>query len=278
MMKTILAATDFSPAARHAIDYAAALARHTGSRLILFHAWYTPPATIEFPVASPSWEEIEKDTLIRLNKIKTTLLSQNAAGPGIEIECTCSSGFAVDAIRDYVAAHHTGMVVMGMQGAGYLAEHLVGSITTAFIREANCPVMVIGEGVTFKVPAKIVFACDHKPVKISVLAPLSDLAKHFGAHVYILNVVNDQEPVEPGGEEAAYGLNLDESLASVEHSFHYTTNSNVVHGISHYAENGQMDMIVMIPRQHGVFGAIFHEPETKRMAFRANVPLLALHE
>ncbi|WP_432327069.1 universal stress protein [Mucilaginibacter sp. P25] len=38
-MKTIIAATDYSPAAENAVTYAAALAKHFNYRLLLFNAF-----------------------------------------------------------------------------------------------------------------------------------------------------------------------------------------------------------------------------------------------
>src|SRR6218665_2451525 len=188
-MKTILVPTDFSDAARNAIDYAAHLAKAVHAKLILFHAYHLPVVVTETPIPVPV-KEIEESSLRDLGEIKKSLSVQY--GEELQVECECRLGFALDEIITYSDECHPDLIVMGMQGAGFLTEKIIGSITSSLIKKSKYPVLAIDKQVEFKPVQKIVLACDYNRANNSaVLKPLREFAQLFGAHVYILNVVPD---------------------------------------------------------------------------------------
>jgi nucleotide-binding universal stress UspA family protein len=168
---------------------------------------------------------------------------------------------------------------MGMHGAGYLSEKFIGSVTTALIRKVKRPVLAISSDVKFKPIKNIALACDYKEItNKSILEPLKEFAAIFNAHISVVNVVRETAELIPDTEQAIAGVKLDHSLEGTEHSFHYTQHEDVVAGINQFVTENNSDMIVMIPRMHSVIRNLFMEPQTKKMAFHAHVPLLSLHE
>ena len=276
-MKTILVPTDFSKISRNAIDYAVEMANQTKSKLILFHAYHVPVIPSEVPVMLPTLEEIEMDCMDGLKKIQKTISFKN--NKNLTIDCVCKCGLAVDEIKTYTNDNNIDFIVMGIQGAGYLSERLMGSVTTSLIRSAKCPVLIISEHVKFVAPKKIVLACDYLSTQSkSVLKPLEEFVAIFNSHIFVLNVARQFETV-PIIEESTTGfVNLTHSLKNTQHSFHTSENENVVNAINDFVIKQKIDMVVMISRQHSILHSIFHEPTTKHMAFHTNVPLLALHE
>ncbi len=274
-MKTILVPTDFSEISDNAIEYAVQIAKITQSKLILFHAYDIPVITTEAVIALPTIGDLEQSAIDNLKKIKKNIRLKH--GNALAIEYACKCGFAVEEINLFAKENKTDLIVMGMQGAGYLTEKLIGSVTTSLIRKSTCPVMAIDQHVKFKIPKKIVLACDYKHIHKSLLWPLKEMAAMFDSHIYILNVVKES-PKIIDLEIAVEGLRLDDALKQLDHSFHPVTNDEVVIGINDYVSKMHMDMVVMIPRQKSFFEKLFSESTTKRMAFHTHVPLLALHE
>lgn len=274
-MKTILLPTDFSKAANNAIDYAVEMAKLTQSKMVLFHVYHTPIITSDVPIVIPSLDEMEKQSLSSLDHVKDRI--HKKYGSDLSIECKCSCGITVDEINTFAKENAIDMIIMGMQGSGYLVEKIVGSVTTALMKKAACPVLSIDTHVKFKAIKKIVLACDYIETSYkNVLNPLKELAKIFNPHVYVLNVVPQLE-VTHTVTEAVEGIKLDHSLEGIEHSFEYSKNEDVVEGINDFVSKNQMDMVVMIPRQHSIFKDIFKRSNTKSVAFHTHVPLLALH-
>lgn len=274
-MKTILVPTDFSKIARNAIDYAVEIAKVSKARLILFHVYTVPVAPAEMPFVLPL-DELEKDAMAGLNKIKKNLHLKH--GNKLLIECKSACGFPIEEINLFAKENKIDLIVMGMEGTGYLSEKLIGSITTALITKAKCPVLVIDKHVKFKSITKIALAADYEEIHDkNILEPLKELVHLFKSHVYILNVVPELEII-PTVSKAVAGIRLNHSLEDVDHTFHYAKNEDVIEGINHFVDEKQIDMVVMIPRMHSILKNIFQEPNTKRMAFHTKTALLVIHE
>lgn len=276
-MKNLLVPTDFSKISDNAIDYAVEIARVTQAKLILFHAYHVPVITTEAVVAVPDFKEIERYAVDNLKRIERIIHIKY--GRDIVTECVCKCGFAVEEINLFARDAKIDLIVMGMKGSGYLGEKLMGSVTTSLMQKSTCPVIAIDRHVKFRIPEKIVLAYDYLETDHqSVLKPLRQLADLFNSHVYILSVVSslDNSPKIP--ESASDHNSIENSLRGVEHSFHYLQDESVIDGINAFVSERKMDMVVMIPRKHSVFRNLFVEPNTKRMAFHALVPVLTLHE
>ena len=69
IMKTILAATDFSDSAQNAVEYAASMAELTEAKLILFHAYHVPIVASEVPTMMFTLNEMEKFAELLLGNV-----------------------------------------------------------------------------------------------------------------------------------------------------------------------------------------------------------------
>lgn len=274
-MKTIFVPTDFSDNACNAINYAVEIAKLTKAKLILFHAFHIPVTYPDAITDVTPIEEIEKANMNRLKKIMKEIQSKNNVS--LNIECICKIGFAVDEISEFVKTKNIDLVVMGIHGANYLSEILMGSTTTSLIKEDSCPILVINQNVKFKNIQKIVLACDYNKIdNETILEPLKEFVDLFKSHVYIFNVVREMETVL-AADTAIAGTLLEHSFEGINHTFHFAKQEDVIESINTFAEDKKADMIVMIPHKHTMLSTVFHESNIKKMAFHAHIPLLALH-
>jgi nucleotide-binding universal stress UspA family protein len=272
-MKTILIPTDFSEASLNAVDYAAEMALITGSKLILFHAYHTPVILSDVPYQKLSLEEIEKEWMRDLKKIKD---KYEKKFKGVHFECICECGLAADLIMSVAESKKADLIIIGMQGMGYLNRKLFGSITTMVIGKAFCPVMAIGNDVKFRAIKNIVLANDLQAIgNKKILVPLKEFINYFKSKLFILNVVKELQ--ESSVKQMADGQRAEDLLKDQPHSFHFVEDEDIIHGINEFVIENKIDMIVMIPHKHSLISRIFKTPNTKQMAFHAGVPLLALH-
>jgi len=276
-MRTILVPTDFSKQSNKAIAYAAELAKLSKSKLILLHVYSMPIVSAEAPVVMPVWIDMEKDFVDALEKKKRSL--NRKYGASLQIECICKMGYAIEEIiNQCISEKNIDLAVMGMQGAGYLREKLIGSTTTALIKRSDCPVLVINEKVKFKRPKKIVLAFDYeKSISKTALNPLKEFVKLFKSKILVLNVVSKDQKL-PSMKNAIAGIGIEHNLEEINHSYHFIQNEDIIKGINKFVSNQKADMIVIVPRKHKFLNSVFHERNTKKMAFHTTIPLLALHE
>jgi nucleotide-binding universal stress UspA family protein len=131
----IVVGVDGSPHARRALDWALAEARLRGGRCLLIHAH-------EFGVAGASpyvpipVEELTRDAQAVLDRELT-----HARQAGGAVEGRVVLGGAARALVE--ASAEAGLLVVGSRGRGGLAGALLGSVSTACVHHATCPVVVI---------------------------------------------------------------------------------------------------------------------------------------
>jgi nucleotide-binding universal stress UspA family protein len=275
-MKKILIPTDFSEISTNAIKYGIEIAKTANSKITLLHVMSMPIITTEAQIIVPPLDEMKKECEGLLDKLKKELLVKT--NNALEINCVCKIGFSVDEINQFAIENNSDLVVIGMRGAGYLSEKIIGSTTTALMQKCKCPVLAIDAKVKFKPIKKIVLACDYEETNNeAILLPLKEITQLFKSQVYILNVLKESNK-KPTVSEAVAGIRLEHSLNGVNHSFHFIQNDDVIEGINEFVAHHKIDMVVMIPRMHSALKNIFKQPHTKKMAFHGVVPLLTLHE
>lgn len=272
---TILAATDFSPVADNALEYAAQLALKLESRLVLLHVYNVPVTIADVSVIMPTLHELEEACTASLERKRTEMQS---VYPSLKIETRCTAGFVKEEVNRCADEVHADLIVIGAQGGSYMEERFFGSTASLLMRQANYPVLAIDKSVTFQEFSSITLACDYQRVQHQhdVLNPLRLLAKAFDARILILHVTAEKEPV-PTLDEAIAGLSMDHALGNTAHTFHQYTHNDVVEGIQDFSEMHQSGLIVMIPHTHNFLEQLMQGSLTRKMAFHARLPVLSLH-
>lgn len=275
-MKTIFVPLDFSKASQNALQYAGELAHLGDAQLILCHVYSLPTVISEVPVVLPTSEELEESSKKKLTKIEKKL--HLSYGYGFAINSIIVGGFAEEEIVVIAEKYNADLIVMGMKGAGIIAEKIIGSVTTSVIQKSKVPVLSINEHLKFRRIDKIALASDYLEIKNAKgITVLKEIAKLFKAHIFVVNVVEDSKTM-PTITSTVAGIKLDHMLEGVAHSFHLSENKDVIDGINSFVDLKKIDMTVMVPRHHTFFKTVFTEANTKKMAFHASVPLLILPE
>ena len=275
-MKTILIPTDFSAVAKNAMPYGTAMALAHKAKIILFHVYRLPIVMGEIPVAIPPIEEIEAEGINALEKLKKHLLHKYSED--LEIEYKIKTGFITDSICETAEDVTADLIVVGMQGAGFITEKIIGSNTTSLIQKSKIPVLAIDKHAHFKSIENILFASDYEELEHKeTLAPLLDLTKTFDANLHILHVIKEKEKTQTI-TQAVEGIKLNRYFEGTKHDFHYIKSNEVLEGIQSFIKKHPMDMIVMVPRNHSFVDKLMNEPNSKQMAFHTHLPLLTIHE
>jgi nucleotide-binding universal stress UspA family protein len=132
-IKTILAATDFSPMSDHALQFAGALARDYGARLIALHV--IQPAAAIYSEAAVFVEEPDRAGILETLKA--------ARVPGVQVEHLLMEGDPSSTIVQAARDSGCDLLVMGTHGRGFVLRVLLGSVAEDVLRQAPCPVITV---------------------------------------------------------------------------------------------------------------------------------------
>jgi nucleotide-binding universal stress UspA family protein len=142
-IRSILAPTDFSAHAEHAVRYACGLAARLGAELHLLHVLSeilpAGPDPLMMPVMPPEYfEESEQRSHEHLGR----LLDPAWGSPRSFIPAVRWGG-PVETIVAYADELKVDLIVIATHGRTGLSHALLGSVAERIVREAPCPVLTI---------------------------------------------------------------------------------------------------------------------------------------
>lgn len=274
-MKTILLPTDFSENARNASKYAFSMFNDDEAyRFILLNAFEMPFSTSEVMVSVS--DIIEEDSRKGIEK-ELGELKVAFKHPDSKIEGVSAQGETISEIEKVAKKQTANYIVMGTKGSSGLMEVFIGSVSSAVIKRAIAPVLVIPDGIEFKAPKNIVFAADYGSLKdVSELSALKELALKFGSTITMLNVLKEGELTN--ADEAIEGLKLNAYFQGIPLEYAFLENEDIEAGINEYVADHPVDMLAMVERKVSFFERLFHKSITKQVANHIKLPLLVLHD
>jgi nucleotide-binding universal stress UspA family protein len=275
-MKTIVVPTDFSAVALNAANYAADLAAGTNASLSLLHVCQLPLAYSEIPMPMTSIGEMTGDATIQMNELKKEISSRH--GDKVKIYTEIRTGTVITELKIFCAGIKPYAVVMGMHGAGTLERFLLGSNTISAIKHLSWPLIVVPAEVKFSAIRNIGLACDFK--KVVGTAPVEEirnLVKDLDANLHVL-YINKNKKQEYDADFIAETGWLQEMLVDLNPRYHFVQHSDINEGLMEYSDKYLLDLLIVVPRKHGLAENILHPAHTKQLAFHTRIPMMAIHE
>ena len=272
-MKTILVATDFSPAALNAVNYATEMALAINADMLLLHVYHIPINYSDIPV-SVNEDEMMQDAENALNELKEKLTRKT--GGKLNIETEFRMGIFFRELRTVCKHKKPYTVVMGSQGTTAAQRLFFGGHTVYAMKHLMWPLITVPLEAKFSTAKKIGLACDFdKVVDTTPADEIKMLVNDFDAELHVLNS-RKKEVFKP---EFIFesGL-LQEMLDVLKPNYHFITNENTDEGIMDFAEKNHIDLLVVLPKRHGLLDKLIHKSHTEQLVLHSNVPVMALHQ
>jgi nucleotide-binding universal stress UspA family protein len=272
-MKTIIAATDFSPAATNAAIYATDMAVSVSADLLLVHIWKLPVTYGEIPTpifaddimedAKINMAGLEKQLSIK-SKRKINISSKIRMGDFFkELEIIC------EAVTPYV-------VVMGSQGTTASEREIFGEHAVYAMKNLNWPLITVPTGAAFSSIKKIGLACDLKKVEETIpVDEIKLLVKDFNASLHILNTAKKENFDTDISFQSGV---LKELIAELKPNYHFITHEDADESIMEFAEKNNIDLLIVLPKPHGLINKLIYRSHTKQFVLHSHVPVMALHQ
>ncbi|MBW8369515.1 MAG: universal stress protein [Thiobacillus sp.] len=144
MTRTVLAATDFSAPARHALERAAMLAQtHSDARLTLAHIVSGSALDTLRRMLPGDAVALEAQLLAQAEKNLAELATNLAARHACDIDTVLAQGSVLNALVELVETRQIDLMVMGARGAHFVRELLLGSTTERVLRKSRRPMLAV---------------------------------------------------------------------------------------------------------------------------------------
>jgi nucleotide-binding universal stress UspA family protein len=272
IMKTILAATDFSNVSVNAVNYAADLSVAVNARLVLFHVFHIPLTMSDVAMPEPVFEEMTDDINQNLEKLNKALMQRTKGKIPIAIDV--EFGTAEYRLSEYCKNENPFAVVMGLESSTSLERFFMGSKTSFAISSLTCPVLIVPDHAAFAPIEKVGLACDLRNVKSLPFEKIIEWLTIFKPGLEIIHV-SKTEQIKPG--ETNELISLYNKLNKFRPAFHYVAGENIQEKIDQITKVHRLDLLIVVPKKHGI-DEIFNRKHARRIAAAQHIPVLSVHE
>lgn len=274
-MKTIIAPTDFSPPSINAVNYAADMACTIGCDLLLLHVYPLPMVAAEVPIPIYGIDTSEEYQKERLDKLREDLLFRTK--DRIKINMQTVQGDILVKIEECCALVNPYAVILGPETVSSIGQWAGAAITAEAFKILQWPVIIVPVNMHFSNISKIGLACDFKKVVDTVpVGEIKNIVQEFNAELHVMNV--NESPETPYNSETVEesGM-LQEMLYDLHPKYHLINNHNIEEGIEQFVDSNNLDMLIVVPKQHNLIHKLLLKSLSKKLVLHAHVPVLAVH-
>jgi len=275
-MPTIIVCTNFSDTLGNALKYACSLISskvNPEEISILLLNVYTIPVTysgdgIALVTINNALNDAEEELHAELEWAYEEYPKLNIIGK-------VTTGRFIDALREEADEIEASLVIMGT--GGYYGElwSWDENILNA-LRDLSVPVLTIPPDISFRTLLNIAFACNIKNVNLSTsINTIKNLINFTDSHLHVVYVTNQQ--IKPGSTEAANEAMLHAGLNELSPTYHTLWENEIVGAIGRFVEDKQIQLLLVMPRRHGVWENLFYKSYTKEPAKINYLPIMSLH-
>ena len=189
-IRKILVATDFSPASKHALDHAQALASRMGAEVHVLSV-HIEQGNLHGLANFPNLDDIEKQLLGQARAKMRDFLADRGNDLIAEV---ISDQDEASAILRYAEHRGIDLIVMGTHGRNVATRFFLGSVAAEILRRAPVPVLVTGSehaagnGET----GRILVPVDFSDVSLELLQHAASLASALDAAIDVVHVSDPQ--------------------------------------------------------------------------------------
>jgi nucleotide-binding universal stress UspA family protein len=269
-MNTIVVLTDFSPLSANAMDYAAALAKHTGSDVELVHIYEWPVVYSDrTPEVMPLYlpvEEIRKNAEASLNETRKRFEEKN---PDLVVSSVCRAGNNIaDELEDITEGKLPLAIVTGVHEMHGI-ETILGSTPLSLIKKSRYVVIAVpGNYMKFSMK-KVVIATDLQPMRSETKKHLVNLLEKIVPLVEVVNIKTDD------AEEDLSKTWLND-LQQFQVSYKEIKADDVEEALNKHLLLTQADLLITLPHHHNFWEKLFVKTHTKEILENTLVPVAAI--
>ncbi len=274
-MKKILVPTDFSDTARTAFTFAQEIAEYFGGAIIKIVHAFVPPVEAEYPSIIPAIEEYINVREQMLKNFVNDLTMPEAEKKNLFVEKEVLIGFAVDEITK--ASRDYDLIIMGKTGESGFLDNIFGRVSSGVAQRATCPVILVPNGLEFHGIKHILYASNYESACEDKIEQIKEFNEPFKAFIHFVHVNKSKDDQFSETKEEIFEELFDEGEPIFPFEIEEVEGESIVESLNDYAHERPIDLIVMVNCKRNFWRQLVHKSQTKKMAGRADLPLMVYH-
>ena len=278
--KTILFPTDFSDTAINAFRNTILFADQFEDQPViqLLHIVIPQAEPQDFPAfatgAVATKMEASKAAMTAL--VETTLaqiLVDHELRNVPDIRSDVEIGIPSNTISTIAKRDDTDLIIMGTQGEHSSLDRFFGSVTTATVRKAPCPVLVIPENSNFKKIETLGYATDFADTDPYHIWKMSKFLSPFTPIIRLVHIETTKQN-ESSVKIQDMSDFFEDNVPGLQITFHTIPGKNVAKELADFTDIHDVDLLVMHHQNRSLLNHIFQPSVTKNMALNTSLPIL----
>ncbi len=271
MKNNIIVITDFSESAANALNYACGFAKDHNYNILLFHIYTIP---VSYAAEGLSLAAIDADLEEDRSKLRDELDRAKSSFREVHIEAKMATGDYMECLKELRRESDAQLMILGTNGEYSEVWSWDENWLDALIA-ISCPVLVVPRHIEYSKIKNIAFACDYKKVcEPHQFETIKDLVRLTGAGFHIVHV--SHSPAKPVSDDRADAVKA--GFSDLTPQYHTVENNNIIKGLAGFTGQYNIDLLLVIPRRHGVWDKLMKKSYTKQLALLNHIPVMAIHE
>ncbi len=278
-MEKIIVPVDFSAASANACLWAQKMATILNTSVEVLHV-FTTTFSINEPLLVNAERNHHQLVLQQLNEFIDQVASLDAheVATKVKTEPKLVEGSTVNSIVELSKEASTVMIVMGTTGSHDRVEYWLGSISSGVAQKAHCPVLLVPKDQPYRRLENILYTSNFESADEVVIDQILEFTQLIGSRVHFIHVNEKGDKENYAATENRIFNQLFED-GEPKFAFNLATidNASVLEGIEQYAQENDIDLVVLVNRQRSFFENILQQSLTQKLALRGATPLLVFH-
>lgn len=278
-VNNILVPIDFSESSANAFQYAAWFADKYEANIQLLHVVYPATESIELPSMSA---KITQDRVNLAREKLQPFIQRNIQLVNVKnqlqqlpkVSATLEIGYPTSYIPEFAKANKIDLIIMGTKGERNAVEKILGSVTSATIARAACPVLAVPNDTDFQQIHSVTYASDLAVGDPFHIWEMTKFLQPFDPVFRVIHVQADEKERKPISMDDIRTFFEDQPELKV--SCHKVEKRDVLEELDEFVENWSSNLLIMYKPKRKILDRLFHKSLTKQVALNTDVPLLVL--
>lgn len=262
-MKTILVGIDFSKSSDNTLQYAIEIAKHSKSKILLFHMLSAPVVHTTSGLVFIDGKNFLKDSEKKMTELHKKLSTNH---PEIIFDVEITYDNIREKINKLSNKNKISLAILGLETKSNISKFIYGTTSTSLTGKIGCPIITVPDKYKHQNIKKILITIDNKESISSGLSKrLHSLIKFIGAEPEYVHIKTEDE------------LELVEKNT---HPFKITNikANNFQDGITLYSKKSKADAILLISHNYSAIHSLFIDSNSKKIILSSNLPVISIHK
>lgn len=279
-MKKIVIPIDFTRSAVNAAKYAAAITHDSDAReiVLMANAHLTEfervfPSPDFLPAQPDSQEEREESLRIEFENIRPEL--EKAIKPGVKLHFKISRLPLLSSLHQMVEDEYPDLIVLGSNfdndEAAYIGDHLL-----KIAKASTIPLLIIPETASYKGIHQVLVPYNSNNADRLELVTKADVFISKPQLIF-LKLRDEQNDLTDLEIDQQVDPKIDAAFIDYHKIRSFTLDQEPLAGISSFIADHPIQLLIILPGQHGFFYHITHHSITTEITKNTNIPVLILN-